>query len=72
MSHSKSPWSPTMEDEILLAEEQPPPAAASPTADSPGYLSESDPDMEPEGGTMRIPRRIYPLTLLIGYDNDDE
>ncbi|GKF44056.1 hypothetical protein Tco_0130608 [Tanacetum coccineum] len=30
------------EDEILQAEEQPLPAAASPTADSPGYIRESD------------------------------
>ncbi|GJX05062.1 hypothetical protein Tco_0190978 [Tanacetum coccineum] len=36
------------EDEILLAEEQPLPAAASPTADSPGYVPESDPEEEPE------------------------
>ncbi|GJR28696.1 hypothetical protein Tco_1104928 [Tanacetum coccineum] len=36
------------EDEILPAEEQPLPAAASPTADSPGYVPESDPKEEPE------------------------
>ncbi|GJU77054.1 hypothetical protein Tco_1274124 [Tanacetum coccineum] len=36
------------EDEILSAEEQPLPAAASPTADSPGYVLESDPEEEPE------------------------
>ncbi|GJS41259.1 hypothetical protein Tco_0566302 [Tanacetum coccineum] len=36
------------EDEILLAEEQPLPAAALPTADSPGYVPESDPEEEPE------------------------
>ncbi|GJZ81888.1 hypothetical protein Tco_0646882 [Tanacetum coccineum] len=37
------------EDEILPAEEQPLPAAvASPTADSPGYIPESDPEEEPE------------------------
>ncbi|GJX57377.1 hypothetical protein Tco_0287274 [Tanacetum coccineum] len=36
------------EDEILLDEEQPLPAAASPTADSPGYVPESDPEEEPE------------------------
>ncbi|GKD57750.1 hypothetical protein Tco_1291137 [Tanacetum coccineum] len=35
------------EDEILSAEEQPLPAAASPTADSPGYVPESDPEEEP-------------------------
>ncbi|GJR91657.1 hypothetical protein Tco_0215668 [Tanacetum coccineum] len=37
-----------LKDEILLAEEQPLPAAASPTADSPGYVPESDPEEEPE------------------------
>ncbi|GJV18089.1 hypothetical protein Tco_1363412 [Tanacetum coccineum] len=36
------------EDEILPAEEQPLPAAASPTADSPGYVPESDLEEEPE------------------------
>ncbi|GJS00783.1 hypothetical protein Tco_0317291 [Tanacetum coccineum] len=37
------------EDEILPAEEQPLPAAAAlPTADSPGYVPESDPEEEPE------------------------
>ncbi|GJR52263.1 hypothetical protein Tco_1402784 [Tanacetum coccineum] len=35
------------EDEILPAEEQPLPAAASPTADSPGYVLESDPEEDP-------------------------
>ncbi|GJY04708.1 hypothetical protein Tco_0370648, partial [Tanacetum coccineum] len=36
------------EDEILLAEEQPLPAAVSPTADSPGYVPESDLEEDPE------------------------
>ncbi|GKF48426.1 hypothetical protein Tco_0141677, partial [Tanacetum coccineum] len=36
------------EDEILSVEEQSLPAAASPTADSPGYVPESDPKEEPE------------------------
>ncbi|GKG61359.1 hypothetical protein Tco_0619084, partial [Tanacetum coccineum] len=31
------------EDEIFLAEEQPLPTAVSPTANSPGYVLESDP-----------------------------
>ncbi|GJY69813.1 hypothetical protein Tco_0472795 [Tanacetum coccineum] len=35
------------EDEILPAKEQPLPAAASPTADSPGYVPESNPEEEP-------------------------
>ncbi|GKG58887.1 hypothetical protein Tco_0602596, partial [Tanacetum coccineum] len=37
-----------LEDEILLAEEQPLPAAASPPADSPRYVLESNPEKEPE------------------------
>ncbi|GJR34397.1 retrotransposon protein, putative, ty1-copia subclass [Tanacetum coccineum] len=36
------------EDEILPAEEQPLPVAASPTADSPGYVPESDPEEDDE------------------------
>ncbi|GKE83288.1 hypothetical protein Tco_1553288, partial [Tanacetum coccineum] len=36
------------EDEILSAEEQPLRAAASPTADSPGYVPESDPEEDDE------------------------
>ncbi|GKB50252.1 putative reverse transcriptase domain-containing protein [Tanacetum coccineum] len=36
------------EDEILLAEEQPLPVAASPTADSPGYVPESNSEEEPK------------------------
>nr|GEY00637.1 hypothetical protein [Tanacetum cinerariifolium] len=31
------------EDDVLLVKEQPLPAAVSPTADSPGYIPESDP-----------------------------
>nr|GFB86364.1 hypothetical protein [Tanacetum cinerariifolium] len=35
-------------DDMLLAEEQPLPATVSPTAESPGYITESEPEMEPE------------------------
>nr|GFB13786.1 hypothetical protein [Tanacetum cinerariifolium] len=35
-------------DDMLPAEEQPLPAAVSPTAESPGYITESEPEMEPE------------------------
>nr|GFB49814.1 hypothetical protein [Tanacetum cinerariifolium] len=35
-------------DDILPAEEQPLPATVSPTAESPGYITESEPEMEPE------------------------
>nr|GFB86216.1 hypothetical protein [Tanacetum cinerariifolium] len=36
------------EDDVFPAEEQPLPAATSPTAESPGYIPESDPDEDPE------------------------
>nr|GEZ81199.1 hypothetical protein [Tanacetum cinerariifolium] len=36
-----------VEDDILSVEEQPLPAAASPTAESPGYIDESDPEEDP-------------------------
>nr|GFB23584.1 hypothetical protein [Tanacetum cinerariifolium] len=35
-------------DDMLQAEEQPLPVAVSPTAESPGYFTESEPEMEPE------------------------
>nr|GFA02238.1 reverse transcriptase domain-containing protein [Tanacetum cinerariifolium] len=35
-------------DDMLPAEEQPLPAAVSPTVESPGYITESEPEMEPE------------------------
>nr|GEZ76329.1 putative reverse transcriptase domain-containing protein [Tanacetum cinerariifolium] len=35
-------------DDVLPAEEQPLPAVVSPTAESPGYIMESEPEMEPE------------------------
>ncbi|GJV73060.1 hypothetical protein Tco_1493055 [Tanacetum coccineum] len=38
----------SLENEILPAKEQPLPTAASPTADLPGYVPESDPEEEPE------------------------
>nr|GEY67929.1 hypothetical protein [Tanacetum cinerariifolium] len=36
------------EDDVLPAEEHPLPTAVSPTADSPGYIPESDPEEDPE------------------------
>nr|GEZ78797.1 hypothetical protein [Tanacetum cinerariifolium] len=35
-------------DDVLPAEEQPLPAAVSPTTESPGYITELEPEMEPE------------------------
>ncbi|GJT90576.1 putative reverse transcriptase domain-containing protein [Tanacetum coccineum] len=36
------------EDEVFPAEDQPLPAAVSPTADSPGYITDSDPEEDPK------------------------
>ncbi|GKA43699.1 putative reverse transcriptase domain-containing protein [Tanacetum coccineum] len=61
------------EDEILLAEEQPLPAADSPTADSPGYIPESDPEEDPEEDDDEDPEEDpadYPANG--GDDGDDE
>ncbi|GKG38311.1 hypothetical protein Tco_0457534, partial [Tanacetum coccineum] len=35
------------EDDVLLAKEKPLPVAVSPTVDSPGYITESDPEEDP-------------------------
>ncbi|GKA07896.1 hypothetical protein Tco_0687120 [Tanacetum coccineum] len=56
-----------LEDEILLAEEQPLPAAASPTADSTGYVPESDPEANDDEDPEEDPAD-YP----VDYDNDEE
>nr|GEX89137.1 hypothetical protein [Tanacetum cinerariifolium] len=50
-------------DEVFLAEEQPLPAAVSPTADSPGYIPESDPDEDPEEDPADYPA---------DHDDDEE
>nr|GFB74079.1 hypothetical protein [Tanacetum cinerariifolium] len=59
-------------DDMLLAEEQPLPAAVSPTAKSPGYITESEPKMEPkenDGDDEKSERDSidYPTS---GGDND--
>nr|GEX62686.1 putative reverse transcriptase domain-containing protein [Tanacetum cinerariifolium] len=38
----------TPADDVLPTEEQPLPAAVSPTAESPGYITDSEPEMEPK------------------------
>ncbi|GKD68296.1 putative reverse transcriptase domain-containing protein [Tanacetum coccineum] len=61
------------EDEVLPAEEQPLPAALSPTADSPGYVPESDPEEDPEEDDDEDPEEDpadYPADG--GDDGDDE
>ncbi|GKF67437.1 hypothetical protein Tco_0197116, partial [Tanacetum coccineum] len=52
-------------DDMLLAEEQPLPAAVLPTADSPGYITESDPEDDPEEDDEEDPTD-YPT------DRDDD
>ncbi|GKA24697.1 hypothetical protein Tco_0710730 [Tanacetum coccineum] len=62
------------EDEILSAEEQPLPAAASPTADSPGYVPESDPEKEPEEDDEDPEEDLadYPADRDDDDDDDDD
>ncbi|GJR64504.1 hypothetical protein Tco_0010569 [Tanacetum coccineum] len=61
------------EDEVFPVEEQPLPAAASPTAQSPDYVSESDPEADPEEDDDEDPEEDpvnYPADG--GDDGDDE
>ncbi|GJS06590.1 hypothetical protein Tco_0363386 [Tanacetum coccineum] len=61
------------EDEILPDEEQPLPTADSPTADSPGYIPESDPEEDPKEDDDEDPEEDptdYPADG--GDDGDDE
>ncbi|GJV73955.1 hypothetical protein Tco_1493950 [Tanacetum coccineum] len=60
-------------DEVFLAEEQPLPAVASPTTQSPDYVSESDPEADPEEDDDEDPEEDlvdYPADG--GDDGDDE
>ncbi|GKG09203.1 hypothetical protein Tco_0337949, partial [Tanacetum coccineum] len=58
-------------DEILRTEEQPLPAAASPTADSPGYVLESNPEEEPEAVDDEDPKED-PADYPANRDDDDK
>ncbi|GJS84044.1 hypothetical protein Tco_0750585 [Tanacetum coccineum] len=61
------------EDDVLLAEEQPLPTAVSPTADSPGYVPESDLEEDPKEDEDEDPEEDpadYPADR--GDDGDDE
>ncbi|GJX43527.1 hypothetical protein Tco_0260203 [Tanacetum coccineum] len=55
------------EDHVFPAEEQPLPAVVSPTADSPGYIPESDPEEEDEEDPEEDPA-YYPADI----GDDDE
>ncbi|GJX92072.1 hypothetical protein Tco_0345398 [Tanacetum coccineum] len=57
------------EDEVLSAEEQPLPAASLPTADSPGYVPESDPKEDPKEDDDEDPKED---PADGGDDGDDE
>ncbi|GJZ73339.1 hypothetical protein Tco_0637485, partial [Tanacetum coccineum] len=60
------------EDEVLPAEEQPLPAALSPTADSPGYIPESDPEEDPEEDDEDPKEDPADYPADGGDDGDDE
>ncbi|GKB45175.1 hypothetical protein Tco_0890117, partial [Tanacetum coccineum] len=63
------------EDDVFPAEEQPLPAATSPTADSPGYIPESDPERDPEEDDEEDPEEDpadYPADRRDDDDDDDD
>nr|GEU45972.1 hypothetical protein [Tanacetum cinerariifolium] len=62
-------------DDVLPAEEQPLPAAVSPTAGSPGYFTESDPEEDPKEEDDEDPEKDptdYPTNRDDDDDDDDE
>ncbi|GJY04767.1 hypothetical protein Tco_0370707 [Tanacetum coccineum] len=60
-----------LEDDVLPAEEQPLPTAVSPTADSPGYVPESDPEEDPEEDDDEDPKED-PSDYPTDRDDDNE
>ncbi|GJS62853.1 hypothetical protein Tco_0677417 [Tanacetum coccineum] len=58
-------------DDVLPAEEQPLPAAVSPTADSSGYVLESDPEEDPKEDDNKDPEED-PTDYPTDRDDDDE
>ncbi|GJR75439.1 hypothetical protein Tco_0087804 [Tanacetum coccineum] len=61
----------TLEDDVLQAEEQPLPPTISPTADSPGYVPESDLEEDPEEDDDEDPKED-PADYPTDRDDDDE
>nr|GEZ72666.1 putative reverse transcriptase domain-containing protein [Tanacetum cinerariifolium] len=62
-------------DDMLHAEEQPLPAAISPTAESPGYITKSEPEMEPEendGDDEKSEGDSIDYPTSEGDNNDDD
>ncbi|GKF11481.1 hypothetical protein Tco_0049407, partial [Tanacetum coccineum] len=60
------------EDEVFPTEEQPLPAAASPTAQSPNYVSESDPEADPEEDDDEDPEEDTVDYRADGRDDGDD
>nr|GEV33001.1 hypothetical protein [Tanacetum cinerariifolium] len=54
-------------DEVFLAEEQPLPAAVSPTTDSPGYITDSDPKEDPEEDPTDYPAIEETMMMMMGH-----
>nr|GFA60985.1 hypothetical protein [Tanacetum cinerariifolium] len=62
-------------DDVLPVKEQPLPAAVSPTAESPGYITESEPEMEPEeedGDDEKSKEDSIEYPTSGGDDDDDD
>nr|GEZ01404.1 ribonuclease H-like domain-containing protein [Tanacetum cinerariifolium] len=59
------------EDDVFPAEEQPLPAVASPTAESPGYIPESDPDEDPKEDNDEDPEED-PADYPADHDDEEE
>ncbi|GKG37522.1 hypothetical protein Tco_0447695, partial [Tanacetum coccineum] len=66
------PEVPPSPDYIPGPEEQPLPAAASPTADSPGYVPESDPEEEPKEDDEDPEEDPYDYPTNREDDDDDD
>nr|GFB57032.1 hypothetical protein [Tanacetum cinerariifolium] len=64
----------SLADGVLPAEEQPLPAAVSPTAESPGYITDSEPEMEPEedGDDKKSDGDSIEYPTSIGDDDGDD
>nr|GFC99549.1 hypothetical protein [Tanacetum cinerariifolium] len=72
----KDPYSSKLDYRVLrwipiIPEEQPLPAAASPIAESPGYIPESDPDEDPEEDDDEDPEED-PADYLADHDDEKE
>nr|GFA13779.1 hypothetical protein [Tanacetum cinerariifolium] len=62
-------------DDVLPAEKQPLPTAVLPTAESPGYIIDSEPEMEPEeedGDDEKSEEDSIEYLTSRGYDDSDD